>query len=61
MKDTRHLKDTVMPEKNGAQPYRILSSKKYVSMDETVGTICQWCRRMDIDSKRSATIYVSFI
>jgi D-alanyl-D-alanine carboxypeptidase len=37
MKDTRHLKDTVMPEKNGAQPYRILSSKKYVRMDETVG------------------------
>ena len=37
MKDTRHLRDTVMPEKNGAQPYRILSSKKYVRMDETVG------------------------
>lgn len=37
MKDTRHLKDTVMPEKNGAQPYRILSSTKYILMDETVG------------------------
>jgi hypothetical protein len=26
-----------MPEKTGAQPYRILSSKKYIRMDETVG------------------------
>ncbi|HET9747355.1 MAG TPA: serine hydrolase domain-containing protein [Chitinophagaceae bacterium] len=37
MKDTRHLKDTVMPENTGAQPYRILSSIKYVRMEETVG------------------------
>jgi CubicO group peptidase (beta-lactamase class C family) len=39
MNDTRHLKDTVMPEKTGAQPYRILRSKKYIRMDETVGPL----------------------
>lgn len=37
MKATRHLGDTLMPEKTGAQPYRILHSKKYVSMGETLG------------------------
>lgn len=37
MKNTRHLGDTIMPEKNGAQPYRVLSSKKYIPMTETVG------------------------
>ena len=39
MNDTRHLRDTVMPEKNGAQPYRILNSKKFIRMDETVGPL----------------------
>ncbi|HEY0751891.1 MAG TPA: serine hydrolase domain-containing protein, partial [Chitinophagaceae bacterium] len=37
MKNTWHLGDTIMPEKNGAQPYRLLSSKKYIPMTETVG------------------------
>ena len=37
MTATRHLMDTVMPEKTGAQPYRVLNSKKYISMGETVG------------------------
>jgi CubicO group peptidase (beta-lactamase class C family) len=37
MKNTRHLGDTLMPEANGAQPYRILSSKKYIRMSETLG------------------------
>jgi CubicO group peptidase (beta-lactamase class C family) len=37
MRHTRHLMDTIMPLKNGAQPYRIISSKKYLTMDETVG------------------------
>ena len=37
MTATRHLGDTVMPEKTGAQPYRVLSSRRYISMGETVG------------------------
>jgi CubicO group peptidase (beta-lactamase class C family) len=37
MTHTRHLMDTVMPVKNGAQPYRIINSKKYLVMSETVG------------------------
>jgi CubicO group peptidase (beta-lactamase class C family) len=37
MTATRHLMDTVMPEKTGAQPYRILNSKKYITMSETLG------------------------
>jgi CubicO group peptidase (beta-lactamase class C family) len=37
MTQTRHLGDTVMPEKTGAQPYRVLNSKKYITMSETVG------------------------
>ncbi len=37
MTSTRHLGDTVMPVKTGAQPYRIISSRKFVSMTETVG------------------------
>lgn len=36
MLNTRHLNDTVMP-RNGAQPYRIISAKKRLLMDETVG------------------------
>jgi CubicO group peptidase (beta-lactamase class C family) len=39
MTHTRHLGDTVMPEKTGAQPYRVLHSKKYITMGETVGPI----------------------
>ncbi len=37
MKNTRHLMDTAMPVSNGAQPYRILSSKRHIVMDETLG------------------------
>lgn len=37
MTSTRHLNDTIMPVKNGAQPYRIISDKKYISMTETIG------------------------
>lgn len=37
MTHTRHLGDTVMPEKTGAQPYRVLNSKRYIVMSETVG------------------------
>ncbi|MGV3657246.1 MAG: serine hydrolase domain-containing protein [Chitinophagaceae bacterium] len=37
MTATGHLNDTLMPEKNGAQPYKILSSKKYVSMNSHIG------------------------
>jgi CubicO group peptidase (beta-lactamase class C family) len=37
MKNTRHLNDTLMPLQNGAQPYRILSSKRHILLDETVG------------------------
>lgn len=37
MTRTRHLGDTVMPEATGAQPYRVLNSKKYIIMSETVG------------------------
>jgi hypothetical protein len=37
MKETRHLGDTLMPEKNGAQPYRIFSSTKYTRMNQTLG------------------------
>jgi CubicO group peptidase (beta-lactamase class C family) len=37
MTSTRHLLDTVMPVKTGAQPYRILSSKRFILMDETLG------------------------
>jgi CubicO group peptidase (beta-lactamase class C family) len=37
MKNTRHLMDTVMPVSNGAQPYRILSSKRHIVMSETLG------------------------
>jgi len=36
MTATRHLNDTVMSDK-GAQPYQVLSSKKYIVLDETVG------------------------
>jgi CubicO group peptidase (beta-lactamase class C family) len=38
MTHTRHLMDTIMPIANGAQPYRIISSKKHMQMDETVGS-----------------------
>jgi CubicO group peptidase (beta-lactamase class C family) len=38
MKTTRHLGDTVMPEKTGAQPYRILHSKKHMYMGTTLGS-----------------------
>lgn len=37
MTHTRHLMDTVMPVATGAQPYRIINSKKHLLMDETVG------------------------
>ncbi len=37
MTATGHLNDTLMPEKNGAQPYKILSSKKYISMNTHIG------------------------
>lgn len=37
MNGLRHLNDTLMPVENGAQPYRILSSSKYIYMGETVG------------------------
>jgi CubicO group peptidase (beta-lactamase class C family) len=37
MTQTRHLNDTLMPVKTGAQPYRIISSKKFIPMTETVG------------------------
>jgi hypothetical protein len=36
MTATRHLNDTVMNDK-GAQPYQLISSKKYIVLDETVG------------------------
>lgn len=36
MKATRHLNDTVMPA-NGAVPYRVLNSKRYVITDFTLG------------------------
>lgn len=39
MTHTRHLRDTVMPEKTGAQPYRVLNSKKYITMNEYVGAM----------------------
>ena len=37
MTATRHLNDTVMPAKGGAQPYQIISSKKFVTMKKTIG------------------------
>lgn len=37
MTATRQLGDTVMPQKTGAQPYRVLNSKKYISMGDVVG------------------------
>jgi CubicO group peptidase (beta-lactamase class C family) len=37
MTATRHLNDTVMPVKLGAQPYQFISSKRYISMNKTVG------------------------
>lgn len=37
MSQTRHLGDTLMPVANGAQPYRIVSSKKRIFMGETLG------------------------
>lgn len=37
MTHTRHLGDTTMPEAIGAQPYRIISSTKYLPMTETLG------------------------
>jgi CubicO group peptidase (beta-lactamase class C family) len=37
MTATRHLNDTVMPISNGAQPYKILNSKRYLLAGETVG------------------------
>ena len=37
MTATRHLNDTVMPAKGGAQPYQIISSKKFVTMTKTIG------------------------
>jgi CubicO group peptidase (beta-lactamase class C family) len=37
MTNTRHLGDTTMPVATGAQPYRIISSKKYLPMTETLG------------------------
>jgi CubicO group peptidase (beta-lactamase class C family) len=36
---TWHLNDTLMPVKTGAQPYRQLSSKRYIPMNETVGAL----------------------
>jgi CubicO group peptidase (beta-lactamase class C family) len=37
MHSTRHLNDTVMPAKTGAQPYQVISSKRYLPMGTTVG------------------------
>jgi hypothetical protein len=37
MTATRHLNDTVMPVKTGAQPYQVISSKRFITMDKTVG------------------------
>ena len=37
MKNTRHLGDTLMPTINGAQPYRVFSSGKYIRMEQTLG------------------------
>jgi len=37
MKYTGHLNDTIMPEANGAQPYKLLNSKKYVGMNMHIG------------------------
>lgn len=37
MTATRHLNDSVMPALTGAQPYFILNSKKFITLDETVG------------------------
>lgn len=37
MRSTRHLNDTVMPAKGGAQPYQVISSKRYISLATTVG------------------------
>lgn len=37
MAKTRHLNDTLMPAKGGAQPYRIISSKKFFPMTQTLG------------------------
>lgn len=37
MKSTRHLGDTVMPFKSGAQPYQVISSKKYLPIKRGLG------------------------
>ncbi|RYZ54425.1 MAG: class A beta-lactamase-related serine hydrolase [Chitinophagaceae bacterium] len=37
MHHTRHLNDTIMPAKGGAQPYQVISSKRYLPMGTTVG------------------------
>lgn len=37
MTATGHLNDTLMPEKNGAQPYKILSSKRYITTNQYLG------------------------
>ena len=37
MTHTRHLGDTTMPVATGAQPYRIINTRKYILMDETLG------------------------
>ncbi|MBB1285797.1 beta-lactamase family protein [Flavisolibacter sp. BT320] len=37
MRSTRHLNDTVMPAKGGAQPYQVISSKRFISLGTTVG------------------------
>ncbi len=34
---TRHLNDTLMPVNNGAQPYRIISSRTHFIMNEKIG------------------------
>ena len=37
MTATRHLGDTSMPAKAGAQPYQVISSKKFITMRKTLG------------------------
>lgn len=37
MTQTRHLNDTAMPVQTGAQPYQIISSKRYLKLNRTLG------------------------
>lgn len=37
MKNTRHLNDTLMPVTTGAQPYKIISSKRHIQMNDHLG------------------------